>query len=295
MEDRREQEIKRDEFKYDGGIVSFVKYLDEGHTPLHKQVIYVKNEKDGVIVELGMRYNDSYGENIFTYANNINTHEGGTHLSGFKAALTRTIKDYAKNESKKGTKEISITGSDVREGLTAVISIKLPDPQFEGQTKTKLGNSDIRWLVESITNEALSIYFEENPSVVNKIIAKIVSAARAREAAQKARQLTRRKNALENSTLPGKLADCSINDPEVCELYLVEGDSAGGSAKQGRDRKFQAILPLRGKILNGMSSKIIGHNICGFMCNNILQFNFIPHDLCHWGYTCYVFFNPLKG
>lgn len=247
MDERTE---KSEKFKYKGGIKSFVEYLDEGHKALHKEVIYISNEKDDVIVEVGMKYNDSYSENIFSYANNINTQEGGTHLSGFKSALTRTLKDYIKQETPKSKKQVNVNGSDVREGLTAVISIKLPEPQFEGQTKTKLGNSDIRWLVESITTEALSDYFEEHPSVVKRIVNKIISAARARAAAQKARQLTRRKSALENSALPGKLADCSMTDPEHCEIYLVEGDSAGGSAKQGRDRTFQAILPLRGKILN---------------------------------------------
>jgi DNA gyrase subunit B len=217
---------------------------------LLKQPVHLEGERDGVPVEIAFEYNSSYTENIFSYVNNVNTVEGGTHLSGFKAALTRTVNSYAeKNGHFKGLK-VSVSGDDVREGISAVISIKVTEPQFEGQTKTKLGNGEVKGIVEAMVNEKLADYLETHPADARKIIDKVVSAARAREAARKARDLTRRKSALENSTLPGKLADCSISDPEHCEVYLVEGDSAGGSAKQGRDRRFQAILPLRGKILN---------------------------------------------
>ncbi|NOX38782.1 MAG: DNA topoisomerase (ATP-hydrolyzing) subunit B [Calditrichaeota bacterium] len=244
---RDERDGSEEVFHYKGGLVEFIKYLDQNRTPLHKP-IYFEDNKEGVKVEIAFEYNDSYNENIFTYCNNVNTIEGGTHLSGFKSALTRTLNHYGnKNNLLKNTQ---LQGEDVREGLTAIISVKVAEPQFEGQTKTKLGNSEVKGIVESILNERLSEYLEENPTVGRKIIEKALMAAQSREAARKARELTRRKSALENNSLPGKLADCSINDPAQCEIYLVEGDSAGGSAKQGRDRRFQAILPLKGKILN---------------------------------------------
>lgn len=249
IEDRREKKIeKRHVFKFKGGIKEFIEFLNENKNVLHK-TIYMVNNKENIEVEVALQYNESYVENLYSYANNINTKEGGTHLIGFKSALTRVINDYAK----KGNflKNIdSISGDDCREGLTAVISVKIPNPQFEGQTKTKLGNSEVKGIVESLISEKLQTFFEENPSIANRIIEKVVLAARARIAARKAKELTRRKSALDSASLPGKLADCSINDPKIAELYLVEGDSAGGSAKQGRDRTFQAILPLRGKILN---------------------------------------------
>lgn len=237
-------------FLHNGGIVDFVKYINKNKDAVNPKVIFFENEKDGVQVEVALQYTDTYTENIFSYANNIHTHEGGTHESGFKSALTRIINDYARKQNILKENDNNLTGEDIREGLTAVLSVKVPEPQFEGQTKTKLGNSEVRGIVESIVNEQLATFLEENPSVGKKIIEKAVHAARAREAARKARELTRRKSALESTSLPGKLADCSIKDPQFCELYLVEGDSAGGSAKQGRDRRFQAILPLRGKILN---------------------------------------------
>ncbi len=238
------------EFKFSGGIVSFVEFLNKNKNVLHKKVVYFAKEKDGVQAEVALQYNDGYAESIFTFANNINTIEGGTHLTGFKSALTRTINQYCKAKKLLKNEDSTISGDDAREGLSAVISAKIPNPQFEGQTKTKLGNSEVEGIIESIVNEALGSFMEENPPIANKIIEKAVLAARAREAARKARELTRRKGALEGASLPGKLADCQETDASLCEVYLVEGDSAGGSAKQGRDRRFQAILPLKGKILN---------------------------------------------
>ncbi len=246
-----ERSDKKHLFQYEGGIISFVEHLNQRKTPIHPKPVYFKAEKDQIIVEIAMQWNDGYAEQIFSFANNINTHEGGTHVSGFKSALTRTFNTYlAKNNLLKDLKEEGLEGEDIREGLTVVISVKLPDPQFEGQTKGKLGNSDIEGLVKSLVSEQLSNVLEEQPSVSKKIAAKMVDAARARIAARNARNLVRRKSALEVGSLPGKLADCQEKDPKASELYLVEGDSAGGSAKQGRDRRNQAILPLKGKILN---------------------------------------------
>ncbi|MGA1868650.1 MAG: DNA topoisomerase (ATP-hydrolyzing) subunit B [bacterium] len=245
-----ERSGKKNSFYYSGGIISFVKHLNKNKKPLHDEPIYLKKEKNDILIEVAFQYNDSYSSQIFSYANNINTYEGGTHLSGFKAALTRTLNTYATENNLFKNFKLTPSGDDVREGLTAVISIKLPNPQFEGQTKTKLGNSEIKGIVESAVNESLSIFLAENPSIAGKIIEKLIAASRARDAARRARELVRRKSALESHSLPGKLADCSEKDPDLCEIYLVEGDSAGGSAKQGRDRKFQAILPLKGKILN---------------------------------------------
>ncbi len=247
---------QEDVFYFKGGIASFVEYLNRNKEPLHK-VIYFEDKRDDVMMEVALQYTDSYSENLFSFANNINTIEGGTHLSGFKSALTRVVNQYIRAKKLiKDSEKVSITGDDVREGLTAVISVKLPHPQFEGQTKTKLGNSEVEGLVNSFVFDKLSTYFEEHPSVANKIAEKVITAARAREAARKARELTRRKGVLDSTSLPGKLADCSEKDPSLCELYLVEGDSAGGSAKQGRDRRYQAILPLKGKILNVEKARI---------------------------------------
>ncbi len=242
-------------FHFKGGLVEFVKYLDESREALHK-TIYIEGEKDNTPVEIAFQYTDGYSENIFSYVNNINTSEGGTHLVGFKTALTRTLNNYAAKNALIKEGKITLTGDDFREGLTAVISVKVADPQFEGQTKTKLGNSETKSAVETLVGEKLAEFLEENPSVGKRIIEKCMRAAEAREAARKARDLTRRKNALDSMNLPGKLADCSITDPEHCEIYIVEGDSAGGSAKQGRDRRFQAILPLKGKILNVEKAKM---------------------------------------
>jgi DNA gyrase subunit B len=244
-----ERKDKEAIFRFKGGIVSFVEYLNRNKDPLHKKVIYFQKEKEAIVVEGALQYNDGYKENIYSFANNINTIEGGTHLSGFKTALTRALNQYARNKNM--LKDLgSISGEDAREGLCAVVSVKIPNPQFEGQTKTKLGNSEVEGLVSSVAFEALSSFFEETPSVVGKIVQKAIVAARAREAARKARELTRRKGALDAGSLPGKLADCSEKNPEFCELYIVEGESAGGSAKQARDRNFQAVLPIKGKILN---------------------------------------------
>lgn len=245
-----ENKDKEAEFKFDGGIISFVQHMNKNKNPLHKKMIYFQREKENVFVEAAMQYNDSYAETIYTFANNINTIEGGTHLSGFKSALTRVANQYCKNKKLLKDSSATLSGDDIREGIAAVISVKLQNPQFEGQTKTKLGNADVEGIVASLVNESLGSFFEENPAIAKKISEKAIVAARAREAARKARDLTRRKGALEMSNLPGKLSDCSEQDASLCEIYLVEGDSAGGSARQGRDRRFQAILPLKGKILN---------------------------------------------
>jgi DNA gyrase subunit B len=244
-------------FQYEGGIEDFVRHLNENKDEIHRKVIYFEGSEEAGQVELAMQWNSSYQESIFSFANNINTHEGGTHLSGFRSALTRTLNAYARNKGLlHEKKDENLAGEDVREGLTAVISVKLHDPQFEGQTKTKLGNPPIRGLVEETVNRKLAEYFEENPSDARRIISKAIDASRARDAARKARDLTRRKSALENSTLPGKLADCTVKDPSLAEIFVVEGDSAGGSAKQARDRNTQAVLPLRGKIINVEKSRI---------------------------------------
>ncbi len=249
--------IDKDEtFVYKGGLASFVEYLNENKTTLFNKPIYFKRSKDDVEAEIALQYNDGYSESVHSYVNNINTIEGGTHLTGFRTALTRSINTYAAKYNLLKKESFSLIGDDSREGLTAVLSVRVRDPQFEGQTKTKLGNSEVKGLVESLTNEYLGEFFEENPSVGKKIVDKLVMAATAREAARKAKELTRRKTALDSAALPGKLADCSQSDPESCEIYIVEGDSAGGSAKQGRDRRYQAILPLKGKILNVEKARI---------------------------------------
>jgi len=250
FEDQRAQKPRRQVFQYEGGIVSFVKYIDTAKTLLMPQPIFIQAEKDGVQVEVAIQYTDGYAENVFSFANNINTIEGGTHLIGFKAALTRTINNYAAQNNLFKKERVTLGGDDVREGLTAVISVKIPEPQFEGQTKTKLGNSEVKGIVEAVVGDGLKEYLEENPSIGKTVVEKTLAAYAAREAARKARDLARRKTALESASLPGKLADCASRDPRVSELYLVEGDSAGGSAKMARNREFQAILPLRGKVLN---------------------------------------------
>ncbi len=249
IEDEREP-AKRHDFHYEGGIVSFVEHLGLAKTPLHSKVIYLRGEKDGTEAEIALQWNEGYAENIYSFANNISTVEGGTHLIGLKAALTRTVNSYTIANGLLKKDQEGLQGEDIREGLTAVISAKVPEPQFEGQTKTKLGNSDVKGFVEALVNERLGAYFEEHPAEAKRIGQKCIEASRAREAARKARELTRRKGALDSGSLPGKLADCQEKDPAKSEIFLVEGDSAGGSAKQGRDRRTQAILPLRGKILN---------------------------------------------
>lgn len=262
-EDKRGEEPVVKEYHYEGGIKSYVEHINRTREVLHEEPIFVEGEKDGISVEIAFQYNDSYASNIYSFANNINTHEGGTHESGFKTALTRVINDYGRKNNLFKDSDTNLTGEDVREGLTAIISIKHPDPQFEGQTKTKLGNSEARQITESIFSETFSSFMLENPVVAKSIVEKGMMALRARVAAKKARELTRRKSALEVSSLPGKLADCSSKDASISELYVVEGDSAGGSAKQGRDRHFQAILPLRGKIINvekARLDKILSNN-----------------------------------
>ena len=253
--DDRGEEKKKEEFVYEGGISEYVKYLNKNKTPIHQDIVHLEGENQGITVEVAFQYNDGYVSNIYSFTNNINTYEGGTHVDGVKRALTRVINSYARNNNLLKEKDDSLSGDDVQEGLTMIISCKHPDPQFEGQTKTKLGNSNVTGVVQSMVNEALSDFLEENPTVAKAILEKCIGASRAREAARKARELVRRKSALETSTLPGKLADCSEKNADLCEVYIVEGDSAGGSAKQGRDRKFQAILPLWGKMLNVEKSR----------------------------------------
>ncbi len=256
LSDEREGEEKKDIFHARGGLREMVAFLNSTKKPLHTEIVAIETEKDDIGIELAFQYNDGYNENVFSFVNNINTHEGGTHLTGLKSALTRTINAYAAKGNALKKADFTLSGDDVREGLTAVLSIKVREPQFEGQTKTKLGNSEVEGVVKTVVNEMLGAYLDEHPRVANIIIEKAVSAARAREAARKARDLTRKKSALDIGNLPGKLADCSLSDPALCEIYLVEGDSAGGSAKQGRNRAFQAILPLRGKILNVEKARI---------------------------------------
>lgn len=245
-----EESDKSHIFKYDGGVVSFVEFLNQNKNTLHRKPVCFERQRDDFKVEVALQYNDGYAENIFSFVNSISTHEGGTHLIGFKGGLTKTLNSYGRKNNMFKNSKLGLSGDDVREGLTAVLSVMMSNPQFEGQTKTKLGNSEVRGIVESVVSEGLSEYFEETPAVAKHIINKCIVAARSREAARKARELTRKRSALDTGTLPGKLADCSMTDPKLCELYLVEGDSAGGSAKQGRDRQYQAILPLRGKIIN---------------------------------------------
>ncbi|QSX05178.1 DNA topoisomerase (ATP-hydrolyzing) subunit B [Sedimentibacter sp. zth1] len=279
LEDKRNGVI--DKFHYEGGIIEFVKFLNSKKQKLHDEIIYAEGEKDKVIVEIAIQYTDAYSENIYSFVNNINTIEGGTHLIGFKTALTRAMNDYAKKYKLVKENDLSITGEDIREGITAILSIKIPDPQFEGQTKTKLGNTKVRSIVDNVTGEAIYHYCEENPKIAKLIIEKTLKAARARLAARKARELARRKNVLDSMALPGKLADCQERDPDLCEIYIVEGNSAGGSAKGGRDRKTQAILPLRGKILNVeksrldkiLSSEEIRNMITAFGCSVGDEFN----------------------
>jgi len=256
LKDERPGREQEESFHYEGGIVQFVEFLNKNKEPLHEEVIYCEGEKDGLHVEVAIQYNDSYVSNIYSFANNIHTHEGGTHETGFKAALTRVINDYSRKFNFLKEKDPNLTGDDVREGITAIVSVKIEEPQFEGQTKTKLGNSEARSITESIFAERFTAFMEENPAVAKKIVEKALMASRAREAARKAREMTRRKSALEVSALPGKLADCSSRDASESELFIVEGDSAGGSAKSGRDRHFQAILPLRGKVLNVEKSRL---------------------------------------
>jgi len=256
LRDERKGQTKEERFLYKGGLVEFVRWLVGNRKALHQKVVTFEATREGVEVEGALQYDEGYNENTFSFVNNINTHEGGTHLTGFKAALTRTINEWAKKDGLLKKEEFTLTGDDIREGLTAVIHVKVKDPQFEGQTKTKLGNSEVEGIVKTVVNDALGEFLDKNPSVARAIIGKAVSAARAREAARKARELVRKKSSLEGGLLPGKLADCTLSDPKLCELYLVEGDSAGGSAKQGRDRSFQAILPLRGKILNVQKARI---------------------------------------
>ena len=262
LKDERAGKEKQDVYHYEGGLVSFVSYLNENREPIQQRIVDFEGEKDGVIADIALQYHDGFNENIYTFANNINTIEGGTHLSGFRAALTRVANEYGRKMGIIKENEENLSGEDVREGLTAVVSVKVPNPQFEGQTKTKLGNSEVKGIVDTIVSEGLRVYFEENPADGKRVIEKAILAGRAREAARKARELTRRKNALEISSLPGKLADCSERDASLTEIYIVEGDSAGGSAKTGRDRRFQAILPLRGKIINvekARLDKILGN------------------------------------
>ena len=257
LTDEREGQARSETFHAKGGLKEFVAFLNTKAKALHPDILYLEGERDDVGIELALQYNDGYNDNVFSFVNNINTHEGGTHLTGFKSALTSVInKHLDKSSFAKKDKEVKLSGDDVREGLTAVLSVKVREPQFEGQTKTKLGNSEVEGIVRAVVNEWLAPYLEEHPRVANIVLEKALSAARAREAARKARDLTRKKSALDVGNLPGKLADCSLSDPAMCELYLVEGDSAGGSAKQGRDRMFQAILPLRGKILNVEKARI---------------------------------------
>src|SRR5688500_16537497 len=256
ISDEREGQEKKETFLAKGGLKEMVQFLNSSRKPLHSEVMYCETEREGIEIELALQYNDGYNENVFSFVNNINTHEGGTHLTGFKSALTRTINNYASKGNFLKKADFTLSGDDVREGLTGVLSVKVREPQFEGQTKTKLGNSEVAGAVKTVVNEWLSAYLEEHPRTANIVVEKAVSAARAREAARKARDLTRKKSALDVGNLPGKLADCSLSDPALCELYLVEGDSAGGSAKQGRDRNFQAILPLRGKIINVEKARI---------------------------------------